>query len=104
MITCCMKRLFFSLLISLFIFSCNEKPKNPVAEYGDTMINSYQKGKQAGEAGNLDAVRNAIRAYHASNDRYPQNLEEIKGLLGSELDFSKYDYDPQNGTVNIKNN
>jgi hypothetical protein len=99
-----MKRLFFSLLISLFIFSCNEKPKNPVAEYGDTMINSYQKGKQAGETGNLDAVRSAIRAYHASNDRYPQNLEEIKGLLGSELDFSKYDYDPQNGTVNIKNN
>jgi hypothetical protein len=99
-----MKRLFFSLLISLFIFCCNEKPKNPVAEYGDTMINSYQKGKQAGETGNLDAVRSAIRAYHASNDRYPQNLEEIKGLLGSELDFSKYDYDPQNGTVNIKNN
>ena len=99
-----MKRLFFILLISSFIFSCKEKPKNPVAEYGDTMINSYQKGKQAAETGNLDAVRSAIRAYHAANDRYPQNLEEIKGLLGSELDFSKYDYDPQNGTVNIKNN
>ena len=99
-----MKRLFFILLISSFIFSCNEKPKNPVAEYGDTMLNSYQKGKQAAETGNLDAVRSAIQAYHAAHDRYPQNLEEIKGLLGSELDFSKYDYDPQNGAVKIKNN
>ena len=97
-----MNRLFLILLVSLFIFSCEEKPKNPVAEYGDTMINSYQKGKQAGETGNLDAVRSAIRAYHASNDRYPQNLEEIKELLGSELDLSKYEYNPQNGTVNIK--
>jgi len=99
-----MKRLFFILLISSFIFSCNEKQKNPVAEYGDTMLNSYQKGKRAAETGNLDAVRSAIQAYHAAHDRYPQNLEEIKGLLGSELDFSKYDYDPQNGTVKIKNN
>ena len=97
-----MKRLFFILLISSFIFSCEEKPKNPVAEYGDTMMNSYQKGKQAGETGNLDAVRNAVRAYHAAYDRYPQNLEEIRSLLGSEMDFSKYDYDPQNGAVNIK--
>jgi hypothetical protein len=97
-----MKRLFFILLLSSFIFSCKEKPKNPVAEYGDTMLNSYQTGKQAGETGNLDAVRNAIRAYHAANDRYPQNLDEIKELLGSELDLSKYDYNPQNGTVNIK--
>lgn len=99
-----MKRLFFSLFILLFIFSCNEKPKNPVAEYGDTMINSYQKGKQAGETGNLDAVRSAIMTYHAAHDAYPQNLEEIRSLLGSEIDFSKYDYNPQNGTVNIKNN
>jgi hypothetical protein len=89
-----MKRLFFILLISSFIFSCEEKPKNPVAEYGDTMMNSYQKGKQAGETGNLDC-QSTIRAYHAAYDRYPQNLEEIKGLLGSEMDFSKYDYDPK---------
>jgi len=97
-----MKTLFLILIVSSFFFSCEEKPANPVAEYGDTMLNSYQKGKQAGETGNLDAVRNAIRAYHASNDKYPQNLEEIKELLGSELDLSKYEYNPQNGTVNIK--
>ena len=30
------------------ILACDEKLKNPVAQYGDTMVNSYQKGKQAG--------------------------------------------------------
>ena len=99
-----MKTLFLILIVSSFLFSCEGKPANPFAEYGDTMINSYQKGKQAGETGNLDAVRNAVRAYHAANDRYPQNLDEIKELLGSELDLSRYDYNPQNGTVTIKNN
>lgn len=97
-----MKKLFFSVAILFAVLACNEKPKNPVAEYGDSMINSYQKGKQAGEEGNLDAVRKAIQAYHAANDKYPQNLEEIMPLLGSAVDFSKYDYNPENGTVTLK--
>lgn len=84
------------------LFSCQEKPQNPVAIYGDTMINSYEKGKQAGEAGNLDAVKKALAAYHAANDKYPENLEEIKPLVGRNLDMSRYDYDPQNGTVALK--
>ena len=99
-----MKKWFFAVIILTFILACEEKPKNPVAEYGDAMINSYQKGKQAGEDGNLDAVRKAIQAYHAANDKYPQNLEEIKSLLSSEVDFSKYDYNSENGTVTLKTN
>ena len=99
-----MKRLFFAVVILAAVLACDEKPKNPVAEYGDAMINSYQKGKQAGEEGNLDAVKKAVQAYHAANDKYPQNLEEIKPLLSAEVDFSKYDYNPENGTVTLKTN
>lgn len=99
-----MKRLFFTVVILSFILACKEKPKNPVAEYGDTMINSYQKGKQAAVDGNLDAVKNAIQAYHAANDKYPQNLDEIQSLIGSKIDFSKYDYNPESGTVTLKVN
>jgi len=99
-----MKRLIFAVAILGVILACGEKPKNPVSEYGDAMINSYQKGKQAGVSGNLDAVKNAIQAYHAANDKYPQNLDEVQPLIGSQVDFSKYDYDPQSGTVTLKTN
>ena len=100
-----MKRLFFAVVILAVILACDEKPKNPAAEYGNTMINSYQKGKQAGVEGNLDAVKNAVQAYNAANDKYPPNLDEIKPLLGgSEMDFSKYDYNPENGVVTLKIN
>lgn len=99
-----MRKLFFAVFILIAIVSCDKKPNNPVAEYGDIMINSYQKGKQAGVEQNLDAVRRAVDAYHATNDRYPQNLDEVQPLIGSAVDFSKYDYNPQNGTVNLKAN
>lgn len=100
-----MKRLILTLSIFAFIFACDEKPKNPVAQYGDVMINSYQKGKQAGVEGNLNAIRQALQAYHAANDKYPQNLDEIRPLLGgSEMDLSKYDYNPENGAVTLKIN
>ena len=104
MISLSMRRLFFAVVILIVIAACDEKPKNPAAEYGDAMINSYQKGKQAGVEGNLDAVRKAVDAYHAANDKYPQNLEEIKPLFSSEVDLSKYDYNPENGTVALKAN
>ena len=99
-----MQRLIFAVAMLAIIPACDEKPKNPVAEYGNTMMNSYQRGKQAGVSGNLDAVKNAIQAYHAANDKYPQNLDEIQPLIGSQVDFSKYDYDPQSGTVTLKIN
>ncbi|MBI5640439.1 MAG: hypothetical protein HZA17_08440 [Nitrospirae bacterium] len=91
------------IIVSLFLlFSCEEKPKNPVSQYGDAMINSYKKGQDAGEAANLDAVRKAVRAYHASNDAYPKELGDVESLIGSTVDFSKYDYDPLTGAVNLK--
>ena len=49
----------FFILIFLFflITACDQKPKNPVSEYGDAMIDSYKKGQQAGVMANLDAVK-----------------------------------------------
>ncbi|MFZ3122202.1 MAG: hypothetical protein WA104_02380 [Thermodesulfovibrionales bacterium] len=99
-----MKRLFLGLAVLSLIAACDEKPKNPVSEYGNTMIDSYKKGQKAGETANLDAVKKAVQAYHALNDKYPQSLDDVKGLIGAEMDMSKYNYDPQTGTVNIRNN
>jgi hypothetical protein len=96
-------QLFFSLILVLvFLSACEEKPKNPVSEYGDALVSSYKKGQRAGETGNLEAVRKTVEAYHAANDRYPQSLDEIKDMIGSKIDLSKYDYNPENGTVTLK--
>lgn len=97
-----MKILLFPVVILSFILACEQKPKNQVSEYGNAMINSYQKGKQAGETVNLDTIRKALQAYHAANDKYPHDLDEIKSLIGHEMDFSRYDYNPLNGTVSLK--
>ena len=99
-----MKILSCGLFLLFLLAGCEEKPKNPVAEYGDTMINSYQKGRQAAETGNLDAVRDAVKAYHAANDAYPRTLDEIEPLLGTAVDFSAYEYNPHNGTVALRGN
>jgi hypothetical protein len=97
-----MVKIIFTAVMMTVLFACQEKPKNPVVIYGDTMITSYERGKQAGEAANLDSVKKALAAYHASNDKYPGTLDEIKPLFGPNLDISKYDYNPQNGTVTLK--
>ncbi len=97
-----MKQLCFIAVILFFLISCDEKPKNPVAEYGDAMIGAYKRGQQAGEIATLDAMKQAIQMYYASNGAYPQSLDEIKGLMSKEIDISKYDYDPQTGAVRLK--
>ena len=94
----------FFILISLFspITACDQKPKNPASEYGDAMIDAYKKGQQAGVMANLDAVKKAVAAYHASNDRYPPSVADLKDLIGSDIDLAQYDYNPKNGTVSLK--
>jgi hypothetical protein len=92
---------FAPVLLLPFLFSCSEK-ENPVSQYGDAMINSYSRGKTAGEEGNLNALKSAIAAYRASYDRNPGSLDELQELLTSPLDLSKYEYDPETGAVSRK--
>jgi hypothetical protein len=89
-------------VILFFLFACDQKPKNPVAEYGDSLIGAYKSGQRAGEIGNLEAVKKAVAAYHAANDKYPENLDQVKDLIGSNMDLSQYDYNPENGSVSLK--
>jgi hypothetical protein len=94
---------FFILILLFFLMTaCEQKPKNPVSKYGDTMIDAYKKGQQAGVIANLDAIKKAVAAYHASNDKYPPSLADVKDLIGSDIDLAQYDYNPENGTVSLK--
>jgi len=99
------RKILLSVIIPVllsFHSACDQNPKNPVAEYGDSMISAYKSGQRAGETGNLEAVKNAVAAYHASNDKYPESLDQVKDLIGSNMDLSQYDYNPENGSVSLK--
>ena len=95
-------QILFPAIIVLLVIACDQKPKNPVSEYGDTLIDAYKRGSQIAETGNLDAVRKAVAAYHATHDKYPESLDKIKDLITSPIDLSKYDYNPESGSVSLK--
>lgn len=90
------------LVVVLLALGCKEKPKNPVKEYGNALINSYERSKVAQGAANLEALKKSIAAYRASNGRYPADLEEAASFSGIEIDPGLYDYDPGTGQVALR--
>ncbi len=91
-----------AFLLLLIIAGCDQKPKNPIAEHGDAMIDAYQKSKVLRDTASLSSVRTVIQTFYAEKGRYPDDLSEIKDLLGAEYDLSVYSYDPANGSVSLK--
>lgn len=91
------------LFFSAWFAACDEKPKNPVAVQGDRMIDAYHRSQDLRDEANLDAIKKAIQAHRAVNDKLPRDLEEIKPLLSApDLDLSKYTYNASDGSVFIK--
>ncbi|MBE0425591.1 MAG: hypothetical protein IBX72_02955 [Nitrospirae bacterium] len=94
--------LFLIIFILLFSFACEEKPGTAFDDYGDALIDSYNRGQKAGEIANLDAVKKAVSMYYAENAKYPETLEKINDYMRSDIDMSKYNYDPDTGKVSLK--
>ena len=82
--------------------ACDQKPKNPVAEHGDAMIDAYQKSKVLRDTASLSSVKTGIQTFYSANGRYPNDLSEIKDLLGAEYDLSVYAYNPSDGSVSLR--
>ncbi|MDA8079111.1 MAG: hypothetical protein M0Z79_09260 [Nitrospiraceae bacterium] len=99
-----MMRIILGLFITALVFAaaCDKKQPNPVEEYGTGLLDARAKAQDAAAKANLDAVRQAVQAYRAANDAYPANLQDAAGLIGQQVDLSKYDYDPQTGAVRLK--
>ncbi len=94
-----------SFCFSIFVLvlpACQEKPKNPVSEYGDSLIKSYKGAGNAAEQANLDAVQKSVNAYRAANEGFPKSLQDVEGMLGGQIDLTQYDYDPTSGKVTLK--
>lgn len=90
------------VLFAVCFSACDEKPKNPIAVQGDRMIDAYHRSQDLKVEANLDAIKKSIQAYRAANDKFPQDLEEIRPLLSApDLDLSKYTYNSANGSVII---
>jgi hypothetical protein len=87
-----------AVIISLILPACESKQENPVNVY----LGGKKSARSAADAANLDALRKSVEAYRAANGSYPDSLKDLEGMLGSRLDFSRYDYDPQTGTVTLK--
>ncbi len=94
--------LICSSLLLFFAGGCKDKPKNPVSEYGDSLLSSYRGAHKAADQANLDALKAAINTYRAEKEKYPDSLQEVGNMLRSQIDFSKYDYDTVTGTVTLK--
>jgi hypothetical protein len=94
--------LFFIIFILIFSFACKEKPRTAFDDYGDALIDSYKRGQKAVAIANLDAVEKAVSMYYAENGKYPETLEDINDYMRSDIDMSKYDYDPDTGRVSLK--
>lgn len=92
-----------TMLMLLSSFSCDQKPNNPVSQYGDAVIGAYKNtGGKVTDSVDLDAVKRAVQAYQTTHGAYPQNLDEVKDSIGARVDLSRYDYNPENGSVSLK--
>jgi type II secretory pathway pseudopilin PulG len=94
-----MKGTLFACLVVLFCVGCD---RNPVDEFGEKMLVSYDKSRAAADEASLQAIQRYIRSYRALNGRYPESIEELQASLGAEYDLEPYDYDPENGTLTAR--
>lgn len=88
------------LLFTQAMFGCEQK--NPASQYGDSLISAYEQGKKGGEEAHLKNIRDAIQAYHAANGKYPQTTKEIENIMGSQVNFDLYQYNPETGEIKLK--
>jgi hypothetical protein len=101
-----MKQLKISLItiyIIVGMISCSDS-KSPAKKSEDTLIDVYQNVDKFGNKINLQQLQESIRAFHAANERYPADMEELENFSGIKLDDDKYYYDPSTGVIKYRNN
>jgi type II secretory pathway pseudopilin PulG len=94
-----MRGAVLACLIALLWAGCD---RNPVEEFGEQMLVSYETSRQAADEASLQAIQRYIRSYRALNGRYPESIEELAASLGAGYDLEPYDYDPATGTLTAR--
>ena len=89
------------VFLSLPLLSCKDE-KNPVRQYGDTLVHGYQSAQKVQKDANLQQVQRSVSEFQATNGRYPADLSELAEFTKSPIDANKYNYDPATGTITVK--
>lgn len=100
-----MQRLFSmmicTLVLSLPLLSCKDE-KNPVQQYGDTLVHGYQSAQKVEKDANIQQVQRSVYEFHATSGRYPVDIKELEEYTKSPIDENKYIYDPATGNITAK--
>ncbi len=100
-----MVRLFVTalgtLILSFALFSCKDE-KNPVQQYGDTLVHGYKSAQKVEKDANLQQAQRSVYEFQAANGRYPADLRELAEFAKSPIDANKYNYDPATGSITAK--
>ena len=90
-----------SLLFALTLTSCKDE-KNPVQQYGDTLVQGYKTAQKVEKKVNLQQVQKSVYEFQAANGRYPADLKELGEFTKSPIDENIYNYDPTTGSITAK--
>ena len=82
-----------------WLVSCE---RNPVEEYGKGVTGAYKGAQKVEERTSIQNLQESIRAFHAANGRYPNDLKELSDFAGLSLEESTYSYSPSDGTIRRK--
>ncbi len=99
-----MKTLLFAVLVLLTVLTVScEQETNPVAEYGDKLIGSYERSKKVADEATFQNIQRAVKMYRYANGEYPKTLKDIEAIMDSPIDTELYQYNPENGQLRLKN-
>ncbi len=90
-----------TLILSGALCSCKDE-KNPVQQYGDTLVHGYQSAQKVAKGADLQRVQRQVYEFQAAQGRYPADLRELGEFTKSLIDENKYQYDPATGSVTAK--
>ncbi len=96
-----MPRSFFflvSFVLVLLTGACSEE-KNPVQQYGNTMIRSLNSAEKAAQKAHLAELRKAVQDFQSAQGRYPADLDELKLHSGLSVPTDGFRYDPVTGVI-----
>ncbi len=93
---------FIVMSVSLLFFASCSDDKNPVQQYGNTMVQSYKSAQKLDAKVNVQQVQKSIQEFHAANGRFPADLNEVSSFNGISLKSDNYDYDPSTGILTEK--